>query len=342
MSDLSERLLSESALKGSRVDVNPVNISQTSKAQAEQAPVEVNTHAVLDFYFDELKDSVKKAFSCTNSKLPFKCAIIKLSTRHSILVGAHFKTDQFDKSPKEFNTNEGTASCICFNAKEDLIFIGTSKGKIISYSFPDMVKGKIVYNVGDSDVRFDFSERGYLYAVCKDSIQFKMITVKTAKVHVIGRCSKVDYVRANHNHKYVAICSNEIVKVYSIERKWQEFILNLKKLEEEEDEGDHAPRTCEIEFTKFRSILGVSYMNYIQLWSIKSWTLICTLQLTTETDISSFKFNNDDEWIVAVGTDHSINIWSLESVLDSKSPKPRDLLTKLLAYQAARIISFTT
>ena len=44
--------------------------------------------------------------------------------------------------------------------------------------------------------------------------------------------------------------------------------------------------------------------------------------MNSNSDISSFKFTNDDEYIAAVGVDHSINVWLLSSdSSDSLMPK---------------------
>lgn len=298
-------------LNDSKLLNTSITISGDNKTKEE--------HAALRQHFQDIKASVLDSFKFKNIKLPFECVTIRTSIKHSLIIGAHKESDQIalldlknsTQEKKLINTGQGQTTCIRFSHSEDLIFIGTDLGKIVSYSFPSMTSPQ-VYEAGTGNVTFDYSSEGFLYSCDWQTIDLKMIDIKTHETKVIGRCRGADYVRASKDNKYVAVCTEEVVQVYSREKKWQEFILKLKS-EDDEESG-----TCEIEFTSSSNILGISYKNYIQIWSLEDWKLTKTLMMTTNTDICSFKFNKSDEWILAVGIDHSINAW----LLDAESPIP--------------------
>ena len=282
-------------------------------------------------------DSTSNFFKFKDCKLLFPCKIIRYSPKHSILVGAHSTEDRIvlkyvtrSAEDEVRQIGEGTVSCIRFDHSEEVIFIGTSTGKIFGFNFPEMDTIVMSFRLGSESTLFEYCPQGFLYAASASSPDLKVIDIRRNHLHddedtgnyikVIGRFADPKHIRATSNNKYVAVCNNQLVTVYSRDLRWQEFTVNLKSEEEQEEIKDYQDsRTCEIEFNRKGDVFAISHMNYIQLWRTATWKLERKIQLCSDVDISAFKFSSDDEWIVAVGKDHSVNIWTM----DSKSSVPK-------------------
>ena len=321
MDNLDKPLLASQGESNDKQDSKLVNTSTLSLKGDEEISQKIKDQQALRHKFEEIKTSVIESFTFKNTKLPFQCVIIRVSINYSLIVGAHTDEDelaimclQTGSLKKSFKTGNGVCSCMLFNEDQSRIFIGTSEGKLLSYSFPEFAD-PVVYDIGSDSVRFDYHKDGFLYASSFSSLPLKMINIATNEIKVIGRFQYAEYVRVNADNSYVAVCSDSQVVVFSRQYKWTEFILKLKSEEEENEEYDYdAPlKTCEIEFTSYGDKIGISYLNYIQIWNVGDWTVEKKFEMYSKGDISSFKFNRDDEYIVAVGMDHSINCWKFDS-----------------------------
>ena len=281
--------------------------------------------STLKSSFLNIKDSIINSYKFTQLKLKFPCKILKFSPKHSTFLGSHHTDDRlviffanWERPDKEKQTGEGAATCMVFNESESMVFIGTATGKLLSFTFPEM-KPTMVCMIGNSAAIFDYCPKGFIYVVCTSESVIKAIDINSCysehetenSARIIGRFENPKYIKVNKSNKYVAVCSNELVVAYSRDLRWKEFVLKLKP--EESTEGNEEQLTCEIEFNAHGDLLAVSAMNYIQLWRTGSWKIERKLQIGTGIDISALRFSNDDDWVIAVGKDHSISIWALDS-----------------------------
>jgi WD40 repeat protein len=288
--------------------------------------------------FNNIKSSVIDSFSFKTVTLPFESTTIKISTKHSLLLGTKGESKKIalvdlkspDAKAKLIKIDHETVTCIRFSPDEDLIFLGTMDGFILKYDFPSFTNLK-TYDLTDNDtqeyaIQFDYHSNGYLYAAHYENWRIRRINIETAEVEVIGRLEGITYIRVNSQETHVAVCNDEVVKVYSRDRKWLEFSYKLKN-EDDENENEYK---CEIEFSTSGTLFGISYGNTIKIWNIsenygetlkdtKKEKKYKSFTLNTNKDISSFKFNSDDTFIVAVGVDQSINIWDINS--ETQTPK---------------------
>ncbi|OMJ84808.1 hypothetical protein SteCoe_13995 [Stentor coeruleus] len=305
------------------------------KPLAQSSAIELTKPEVLTENFppeitlDSIKNSVDKAFKYNKLEFPFDCKHIKISNKHHLLIGvsnekATIAIKHLDGSLKtrEIVTTLEPISCIRLNKDETKLYLGTSNGKIVIYEFPSMNPETCnIIDVGTSNIYFDVMSYE-IYAYDVDSQTLNIVDEESKKVSIISDNPDGQYVRISPNNQLVAISTDEYVTVYSKDMKWKDFVYKVKGRNNEyyyDYSYGGIQKKCEIEFSNASNKLGISYLNYIEIWDFTKDKLEKTLKLHTESDITSFKFSEDDSLLAAVGIDHSINIWDLTS--ESNLPK---------------------
>ncbi|OMJ86984.1 hypothetical protein SteCoe_11381 [Stentor coeruleus] len=323
--------LNQPLLEGNKDESKPLSLSAPTNEAIK--PVETLNKSGLQDSFKEIKDSVDNTFKYKIQELPFHCEHIKISSKHHLLIGSSTQEssiaikDLHGKSEiRIVKTTLGSISCIRLNKDETTIYFGTDDGKIAIYEFPSLnPETIIIIDVGRGNVFFDVLTND-IYAYDTYNETFNVIDVESKKISIISDVEGAHYVRISPDEKLVAISSSEYVTVYNKELKWKEFVYKIKVKEDENEDDEYYDyeecyfqSKCEVEFCNKSNVIAISYENYIELWDLNTGLCLKTLKLHTESDITSFKFSEDDSLLAAVGIDHSINIWDL--TLNSSLPK---------------------
>ncbi|OMJ80827.1 hypothetical protein SteCoe_18829 [Stentor coeruleus] len=330
MSGLSEPLMKNE---------NALNISQTMKDLALHQNLENKVPEISDIKqikkgFKEIKAAVNKTFKYKDIEFPYECELIKLSPKHSLLVGSSSKESELVlidlkimKECKRIKTNLGSLACMKINEKESKIYLSTDDGRLASFDFPSFSEDS--YNevrISSSKVVFDeVKDCIYAYDYDKDTIVIYNFTLGTKEI--LAKCRGVEFIRASDDNNFLSVSTNSHIYVYSRQQKWATFVYKIEKGEnynyEQDENGDWywVDKKCEVEFSHFSNKFAISIENKIYLWEIEKYKNIATYQLHTSKDITSVKFSKNDDYLVAVGVDHSINIWDLSST----NPLPKFL-----------------
>lgn len=267
-----------------------------------------------------IAESTRKLFTFDIiAKFGFAYKTWKISSKHSLLVAASPSEDKIiikslgpDRQTSVKKTEE-IVTCIHFNESENTIFLGTADGNIISFSFPEIEERLNTYSIGKGNVTFDYCPQGFLYAASALSKDLKIVNISEESIRNIGKCENIRNIRVAKNNRFVVVCNETEVNVYSRDLKWHELILNFKENEDADDNEEyHEQKTLDIDLSPRGDLLAVGYFDKIQLWRTGSWKKDKELRMDTLVEISSFRFSKDDNFIAAVGVDHCINVWDLE------------------------------
>ncbi|OMJ82030.1 hypothetical protein SteCoe_17417 [Stentor coeruleus] len=323
MSGLSEPLIkADSALK----------ISESMKNLAISQRLECNnTQGVIDAKsvkkgFEDIKAAINNSFKYKAIEFPYECELIKVSPKHSLLVGSSTKNSELVVidlktmvESKRVKTNLNSLCSIKINKNEDQIFLGSDEGKLARYDFPSFSQESYKeVEIGSENAIFDEFE-GIIYAYDSDKGNLITYNFETEVKETIARCAYVEFIRVNSDATQVAVSAFNGITVFSRPLKWKKFVYKIEKDDdyyyEEDENGEEVwvDKKSEIEFSNDGEKLAISIENKIYVWNLEIGKLLVTYELHTSKDISSIKFSKDDEYLIAVGKDHSINIWDLES-----------------------------
>ncbi|OMJ86983.1 hypothetical protein SteCoe_11380 [Stentor coeruleus] len=268
--------------------------------------------------FKEIQDAVNSTYKYNAIELPFECRLIKLSAKHSCVVGTSsepglvvVKNLEDDSKTLILKATDGVVTCLRFNKEENQLFLGDAYGKIFIYEFPLMNQVKVI-EIGRSRVVFDVYEE-LIYACSYYNYSLTVADINTGSVKVIADAKFPNYIRVSCDGKFVAMSENEQIVIFSRDLMWKQFVYKIKRRNEDEDQAAEL-RKYEIEFFNTLKKIGISYENVIEIWDIDTGKLEDTKKLHNQSDITSIKFSSDDSFLLAVGYDHSINIWDLSLV----------------------------
>ncbi|OMJ83685.1 hypothetical protein SteCoe_15356 [Stentor coeruleus] len=312
MSGLSEPLLSGQAH-------NPQSFELSAPLDQSLKPPEKLTKQDLDEKIKEINESINATYSCKAVEFPFECRLIKLSSKHNMIIGTSSNPgsivviDLNDPSKKatSFKVIDDYITCIRMSLNEDKLYLGGDYGNIAVYDFPSMdINTSKRIQVNGQNVVFDIYDET-VYAATSFSMRSVIVIDKDfMNYSSIGNAYMPSYVRVSYDGKYVAVSDNKNVVVYSRKMMWTQMVYEINRRNDDENNGSELKK-CEIEFFRKMPRICISHDNLIDIWDLEKGEIKTTKKLNTECDITSLKLSENDIFLLAVGYDNSINIWDL-------------------------------
>ncbi|OMJ84807.1 hypothetical protein SteCoe_13994 [Stentor coeruleus] len=315
--------LTQALISGQVENSKPLNLLVASNQAVDL--IDSAKKSELKKEMQNIQNLVNTAYSYKAVEFPSECNLIKLSSKHNLLIGANSTKGSIDivnLSDQSKNIEVEIAniliSCIRMNKNQDKIYLGDYNGNIFVYDFPSLNPESVKkINLGLDKVIFDvFDDK--IYAASFSSNTVLVIDNNLQDYKIIGYSFLTNYVRVSNDGKYVAVSDYSNVFVYSRELMCVQMAYEVKFFENGEEVGASELKKCEIEFFKTMQKICISHDNLIDIWNLDDGNLECTKKLDSNSDITSLKLSDDDRYLIAVGYDHSINIWDLYSYIESQ------------------------